>query len=401
MFIDFFYLLRNYGVPVSLTEWMAFMEAISKGLAFSSLTGFYYLARAVLVKSESHFDKYDLAFQHYFKGIETPEEITEQVLEWLENALPPLRISPEERIQFQDWDLDELRRQLEQRLREQTEEHHGGDTWIGTGGTSRFGHSGYHPAGIRIGGRSVNQSAVKIAAERKFRDFRGDKTLGIREFEVALRKLRRLSSKVEGPKDELDIDETIRATGDKGGLLQLVWERSRKNTVKVILLMDSGGSMDPYARICSQLFTALNRANHFKDMRFYYFHNCIYDHLYLDPTCSLRNAIKTNTLFRRRDSEYKIFLVGDASMAVGELTMVDGIIYWGMTNEQPGIWWLQRTAEHFEHTVWLNPIPKAYWSSSNRSIGAYTISLIRNIFPMYELTLEGLEQAIQKLKVKK
>jgi uncharacterized protein with von Willebrand factor type A (vWA) domain len=146
MFIDFFYLLRNYGVPVSLTEWMALMEAISEGLAYSSLTGFYYLARAVLVKSETYFDKYDLAFQHYFQGIETPAEITEQVLKWLENALPPLRISPEERIQFQDWDLDELRRQLEQRLREQKEEHHGGDTWIGTGGTSRFGHSGYHPA---------------------------------------------------------------------------------------------------------------------------------------------------------------------------------------------------------------------------------------------------------------
>lgn len=247
----------------------------------------------------------------------------------------------------------------------------------------------------------MNQSAVKIAAERKFRDFRGDKTIGTREFEVALRKLRRLSSKVEGPKDELDIDETIRATGDKGGLLQLIWERSRKNTVKVILLMDSGGSMDPYARICSQLFTALNRSNHFKDMRFYYFHNCIYDDLYLDPTCSLRNSIKTNTFLQRRDPEYKVILVGDASMAVGELTMVDGIIYWGMRNEKPGIWWLQRIANHFEHTVWLNPIPKAYWSSANRSIGAYTISLIRNIFPMYELTLEGLEQAIQKLKVKK
>jgi uncharacterized protein with von Willebrand factor type A (vWA) domain len=398
MFINFFYLLRNYGVPVSINEWMTLVEALSRGMAFSSLYGFYTLARSVLVKSETYFDRYDLAFQHYFYGIETPQELTERVMKWLEHALPPLRISSEDRRQFQEWDLDELRRQLEERLKEQKGEHHGGGNWIGTGGTSRFGHSGYNPAGIRIGGESVNKSAVKVAAERKFRGFRADETIGVRQFEVALRKLRQLSSKEEGPKEELDIDETIRETGDKGGLLHLVWSRGRKNTVKVLLIMDSGGSMMPYMRICSQLFTAMNRASHFKDLRFMYFHNCIYDYIYLDPTCRKSNSINTKSFLQLFDPEYKVVFVGDASMAPSEMLMVNGAIDWDVMNEEPGIIWMKRIADHFEHTIWLNPIPSYYW---DRTIGFYTIAMIKEIFPMYELTLEGLEQGIKKLKVKK
>lgn len=398
MFINFFYLLRSYGVPVSITEWMTLMEALSRGMAFSSLYGFYCLARAVLVKSETHYDRYDLAFQHCFEGIETPDELTERALKWIEKALPALRISPEERKLFQEWDLDELRRQLEERLREQKEEHHGGGKWIGTGGTSPFGHSGYHPAGIRIGGQSVNKSAVKVAAERKFRGFRADETIGVRQFEVALRKLRQLSSKVEGPKEELDIDETIQSTADKGGLLQLVWSRARKNTVKLALVMDSGGSMIPHTRICSQLFSAVNRATHFKDLKFFYFHNCIYEHIFLDAACHLRNSLKTEDFLRILGPEYKIVFVGDASMAPSELTMINGAIDWNLSNSEPGIVWLHRIAAHFNHVIWLNPIPAEYWRWTE---GAYTIALIKDIIPMFELTLEGLESAIKKLKVKK
>ena len=398
MFVNFFYLLKYYGVPVSITEWMTLMEALSRGMAFSSLYGFYCLARAVLVKSETQYDRYDLAFHHCFKGIETSEELTERALKWLENALPPLRISPEERKLFQEWDLDELRRQLEERLKEQKGEHHGGGKWIGTGGTSPFGHSGYHPAGVRLGGPSVNKSAVKVAAERKFRGFRADETIGVRQFEVALRKLRQLSSKVEGPKDELDIDETIQSTADKGGILELVWSRARKNTVKLALIMDSGGSMDAHIRICSQLFSAVNKATHFKDLKFLYFHNCIYEHLFLDPSCSLRNSIKTEDFLRTVEPDYKIIIVGDASMAPSELTMVGGAIDWNVTNNEPGIVWLHRIASHFEHLVWLNPIPAEYW---RWTLGAYTIAMIKEIIPMFELTLEGLGSAIKKLKVKK
>lgn len=398
MFINFFYLLRNYGVPVSITEWMTLVEALGKGLAASSLMGFYHLARTVLVKSETHFDRYDLAFANYFNGIDTPVELTEKVLKWLEKALPPLHISPEERKQFQNWDLDELRRQLEERLRDQKGEHHGGGNWIGTGGTSRFGHSGYNPAGVRLGGQSVNKSAVKVAAERNFRGFRTDETLGVRQFEVALRKLRQLSSKVEGPKEELDIDETIKETGEKGGMLQLVWSRGRKNMVKVALVMDSGGSMMPYLRICSQLFTAMNRASHFKDLRFFFFHNCVYQHIYLDPSCQVRNSIRTEDLFHQLGPEYKVIFLGDASMAPSELLMVDGAIDWYYSNAEPGITWLQRIADRYPHSIWLNPIPAAYWE---RTYGSYTINLIKDLFPMFELTVEGLEGAIKKLKVRK
>ncbi|MGI5823002.1 MAG: vWA domain-containing protein [Dethiobacteria bacterium] len=397
MFIDFFYLLRSYGVPVSLTEWMALMEALSLGMAHSSLYGFYCLARAVLVKSEAYYDRYDQAFQHYFEGIETPVELTEKVLEWLENALPPLRISPEERQLFQEWDLDELRRQLEERLKEQKGQHHGGSKWIGTGGRSPFGHSGYHPAGVRLGGRSVNKSAVKVAAERNFRSFRTDEVIGVRQFEVALRKLRQLSSRVEGPLDELDIEETIESTAEKGGLLHLAWARSRKNAMKVILLMDSGGSMFPYMRICSQLFTAMNRASHFKDLRFYFFHNCVYDDIFLDPYCRHTNKIKTEQLLNLLEQDYKLIMVGDASMAPSELLMVNGAIDWNMYNEEPGILWLQRIAAHFHHAIWLNPILEEYWEWTE---GYYTIARIKEIFPMFELTVEGLDQAIKKLKVK-
>ncbi len=398
MFVNFFYLLRGYGVPVSITEWMTLMEALSRGMAYSSLSGFYHLARAILVKSETYYDKYDLAFQHYFDGIESSDELTERVMKWLENALPPLHISPEERKQFQDWDLEELRKRLEERMKEQDGEHHGGSKWIGTGGRSPFGHSGHHPAGVRIGGESVNKSAVKVAGERKFKGFRTDETIGVRQFEVALRKLRQLTSKDESPKEELNIEETIQATADKGGLLELIWDRGRKNDVKVALMMDSGGSMLPYMRICSQLFTAINKATHFRDLRFYYFHNCIYENIFLDPSCSPRNSIKTEHLLHQLDPEYKVIIVGDASMAPSELTMVGGAIDWSISNNEPGIYWLQRIASHFDHSIWLNPIPSNFWS---RTIGSYSISLIRDIFPMYELTLEGLDLGIKKLKVKR
>ncbi len=398
MFINFYYQLKAYGVPVTITEWMMLMEALGKGMAASSLTGFYYLARAVLVKSETHYDRYDLAFYSCFRGVETPLELTEKVLQWLENALPPRLISPEERVLYEKFDLDDLRRRLEERLREQQEEHHGGNRWIGTGGASPFGHSGYHPSGVRIGGESLNMSAVQVAAGRDFRGYRSNATIGVRQFEAALRKLRRLSSKVEGPRDELDLDETVRETGDRGGLLSLVWERSRKNTVKVALLMDSGGSMEPYSRLCSRLFTAMNRSSHFKDMHFFYFHNCIYQHLYKEPSCFMNSAMRTEDFLRLLGSDYKVILLGDASMAPSELTMPGGAIDYSYNNDEAGITWLQRIAGHFTHAVWLNPVPAPFWE---RGTGNYTINVVRDIFPMFELTVEGLDGAIKRLMVRR
>jgi len=399
VFVNFFYELKRTGVPVSLTEWMTLMEALSKGLAFSSLSGFYYLARAVLVKSEAHFDSYDIAFQNYFKGIETPVNVLEQALEWLKDALPPYMVSPEERKLFQEWDLDKLRRELEERLRTQDGQHHGGSKWIGTGGRSPFGFGGYHPAGVRIGGESLNHSAVKVAAERRYRGYRSDETLGVRQFEVALRKLRQLTSRTEGEKDVLDLDGTIDATCRNAGRLELVWDRSRKNTMKVVLVMDSGGSMDPYIDLCSQLFSAVNRSTHFKDLKFYYFHNCIYENMYVDPACISRYAVKTYDVLRNLDPEYRLIIVGDASMAPSELTMIGGAIDWNNMDNEPGLVWLERIVKHFPHAVWLNPIPSQWWEP-RLYYGAYTISLVRKLFPMFELTLDGLEQAIKQLKAR-
>lgn len=397
MFIHFFYQLKSEGVPVSLTEWMTLVEALAKGLAFSSLSGFYYLARALLVKSESHYDRYDLAFARYFKGVETGDEILKQVLEWLARPLPPLRMPLEQRSPFSDWNLEEMKRQLEDRLKRQDGEHNGGSRWIGTGGTSPFGHSGYHPAGLRIGGESVNRSAVKVAAERQYREFRDDEITGVRQFEVALRKLRQFTSRSEGPMDELDLDGTIDDTCKNAGRLKLVWTRPRRNTLKIVILMDSGGSMNPYMRICSRLFTAANRATHFKDMRFYFFHNCVYDHLYTSPVLVKRHALRTEEVLCGLNPDYRLIVIGDASMAPSELTMAGGAIDWTVDNSEPGIAWLERLVRRFPFAAWLNPIPAEYWE---RTEGYYTLGLVRKLFPMFELTPEGLEQAVKKLKAR-
>ncbi|HZK86311.1 MAG TPA: VWA domain-containing protein [Desulfosporosinus sp.] len=402
MYTNFFYALRHEGVPVSITEWMTLMEALSAGLAESSLVGFYYLSRAVLVKSESHFDQYDLAFQKYFQGIETPEQLLDQVAEWMENPLPLKMFSEEERNELLDKlglpDWESLKAALEERLRKQDGAHHGGNTWIGTGGTSPFGHSGFHPGGVRIGGESYGKSAVKVASERNYRNYRNDKTLGVRQFEVALRRLRQFSTRLEGVKDQLDLDDTIDETCKSAGRLKLVWTRPRKNTVKVIVLMDVGGSMTPYANMCSQLFSAVHKSSHFKDLKFFYFHNCIYDHLFLDASNDTRKAVKTEDILRSLSSDYKVVLIGDAAMAPSELMMSDGNIFWGLGNDEPGITWLQRLAKKFPYNVWLNPLPEKYW---DRVHGSQTLIMVRNIFPMFELTLEGLDQAIKKLMVRK
>lgn len=398
MFSGFFYVLRDEGVPVTPTEWMTLMDALNQGLAGSNLSGLYYLARSVLVKSETHYDRYDQAFARYFKGVETTEKLADQVAKWLEKSLPRLNIDPSQRT-FKDWNLEELKRALEERMAKQKEEHHGGSQWIGTGGTSRFGHSGYNPAGVRIGGESGNRSAVKVAAERRYRDFRADETINTRQFEVALKKLRQLSANDEGHREELDIDGTVEATCKRAGLLELIWEKPRKNTLKVVLMMDSGGSMNPFSRLCSQLFTAASRANHFKDMKFFYFHNCVYDKLFLDPICSIRNSVKTRDVLRDLSQDYRLIMVGDASMAPSELLMAGGALDWGVENDETGLAWLERLNRHFHHSVWLNPLSSAEWPPVDATYD--TIAYIRRLFPMFELTVEGLEKAVARLKVNK
>ncbi|HPF20414.1 MAG TPA: VWA domain-containing protein, partial [Syntrophomonas sp.] len=298
MFTKFYYYLKHFGVPVSINEWQALMEALDMGLAGSSLTGFYQLCRALLVKTEAHYDRFDLAFASYFGDIETPEGLPDKIWEWLNKELPQIEITDEMRRNHMQIDLDEMKRMLEERLREQTEEHNGGNRWVGTGGTSPFGHSGYHPGGIRVGGDSRNQSAVKVAGMRRFQEFRTDETLGIRQFQIALRKLRQFTTRLDGVKDELDLDGTIDKTSQNAGRLELVWERPRVNGMKVLLLMDAGGSMISYSHLCNQLFTAVNKSNHFKDLKVFYFHNCIYDWLYHDSSCSQSEYTDTEYVLR-------------------------------------------------------------------------------------------------------
>ncbi len=389
MFTDFFYLLRERKVPVSITEWMTLMEALSKG-CISTLEEFYYLARAILVKSEAYYDNYDVAFQEYFNGVEAPQEITQQIMEWLrETVANRMVLSEEEMALFEKLDLDKLIEELEKRLQEQTSQHDGGNYWIGRGGTSPFGHSGYHPSGIRIGGESRGRHAIQIAQQRKFRNYRSDIVLDIRQIKLALRRLRQLNR--IGLLDELDMDETIDATSRNAGEIEMIWRRSRKNAVKLLLLMDVGGSMDPFVLLCSQLFSAAHSSSHFKDFQYYYFHNCIYDSLYKDIERS--DAVSTNYILRNLESDYKVVLVGDARMATPELTDRFGAIYYYDRNDVPGIIWLKQITDHFSHCVWLNPEELRYWNHP-------TVAMIGRLVPIFPLTLEGLEEAVKRLMVK-
>lgn len=385
MFTDFFYLLKRRKVPVSITEWMTLMEALSGGF-ISNLDEFYYLARAILVKSEAYFDEYDVAFQEYFKGIEAPPDIQDKFREWLNDPTNIEDIIKHESGEFDMWELEELMREFEKRLAEQTEQHDGGNYWIGRGGTSPFGHSGSHPAGIRIGGQSRGRGAIQIAQERRFRNYRNDLILDVRQTKMALRSLRQLNR--IGPEDELDLEETIDATAKNAGDLEMRWTRSRKNAVRVLLLMDSGGSMEPFADVCSQLFSAAHSSSHFKDLKYYYFHNCIYETVYQDMEGEEETSIQY--LLHTLEPDYKVILVGDARMAMPELTARYGAIYYYHRNEIPGIVWLRQIADHFTHCVWLNPEAPRFWNHP-------TVDVIGKLFPMYELTLDGLGEAVKKL----
>jgi len=388
MFTNFFYTLRKRRVPVSITEWMTLMEALDKGY-IENLDEFYYLARAILVKSEAYFDHYDVAFQESFSGLEGSTEIEDKILAWLKDPLNELRFLQEGQADFEEMGFEELFRELEKRMQEQTEQHDGGNKWIGRGGTSPFGHSGKHPSGIRIGGESGGRHAVQIAGERRFRNYRNDLTLDVRQIKIALRGLRQLMR--TGPEDELDLDDTIYATAKNLGDIELVWRRSRKNAVKVLLLMDVGGSMDPFAETCSLLFSAAHSSTHFRDFQYYYFHNCIYDNLY--KNAERVDAVSTAHVLEVTEPDCKLVIVGDARMGTWEITEKFGAIDYYERNEQPGIVWLKRFSDHFSHRVWLNPDEQRYWVHP-------TVRAIGKLFPMYPLTLDGLGQAVKKLVVK-
>ncbi len=396
MFITFFYLLRARGLKVSLNEWMVLIEALDKGLCSASLIDFYHLCRSILVKSEADYDKFDMAFAEFFKGIETPADIPDEIWKWLDEEIKIPEGFEKDYEDFVKHNLEELQRMLKERIAEQKEKHCGGNYWVGTGGTSVFGHGGYNPQGIRIGGQGRHKTAVQVAQERNFKDFRQDNILDTRQFQMAFKKLRQFSTRLGGVKNELDIDGTVNETCDHAGMLRLVWDRPRQNAVKLLILFDSDGSMMPYSRLCSALFQAANKSNHFKDLKVFYFHNCIYEKLYTDPYCRRGHWIDTEWVFKNLGSEYKVIFIGDAAMAPTELMSRGGNCYVGLYNEIPGIDWLNRFIQKYPKHVWLNPIPKAEW---DHTYGSFTILKIKEKFPMFELTIEGLEAGIKKLLV--
>jgi hypothetical protein len=385
MFFTFFTALRQHKIPVSFTEWMLFMQALSQGLIAPSLARLYPLARALLVKDVSYYDAYDLAFQEVFRGIETPAEIVAGVLAWLQDP-QTLTLTSEEFALLARLDLPALRALLAQRLREQQERHDGGQRMIGTGGTSPFGQRGAHPAGIRIGGEGGQRSAIQVAEERRFENYRSDRTLDVRQMQVALKKLRQLQRL--GSEEELDLEATIDRTCRNGGEIDLIFQPPRNNNAKVLLLMDAGGSMIPYTTLVERLFSAAHKATHFKDFQYYYFHNCIYEQLYTDMRMNKKMA--TTSVLHSLGAEYKVIVVGDAYMAPEELLDPGGAIYYYHNNKTPGLEWLRRIQTHFHACIWLNPLLARHWDRAS-------IVLVRKVFPMYELTLAGLDQGIKHL----
>ncbi|TXD35603.1 VWA domain-containing protein [Lujinxingia vulgaris] len=392
MFIDFFFLLRRAGVPVSTTEFLALCQGLKAGLARNSLHGFYVLARATLIKRAEHFDLYDQVFAAYFKDRpfqpeRTSSQLHDDLLAWLEEAADLPVPTAEELAKLERMNLDELRQAFEDRLAEQDERHDGGNRWIGTGGTSPFGHSGHNPAGIRVGGASQNRSAVQVATERRFRNLRTDLVLDTRQISLALRKLRDLAR--EGRADELDLDATIEATGKNAGDIELVFRPPRHNRLKLLLLMDVGGSMTPHTHLTSLLFSAANRAHHFQAFEAYYFHNCFYETLYTDM--ERRQGKPTAEVLAAVDDSWRCVVVGDAAMAPTELTAPGGAIDYYHFNEESGWTWLNRLAERVPRTAWINPDDPRWW-------GSYTTRQIGQLFEMFPLTLEGLDQAISAIR---
>ncbi len=386
MFLDFFYNLRRHRIPVSITEWMALMRALSEGFAHASLERFYVLARALLVKDVGFYDAYDLAFKDTFQGIETPAEIVDEILNWLQDPKVLEGLTPEQLAMLPKLDLEALRELFAERLKEQQERHDGGNRWIGTGGTSPFGNNGKNPAGIRVGGEGGQRSAVQVAEDRRYQNYRHDRTLDIRQTQMALKKLRYLQR--IGTEEELNLEETIDQTCRNGGEIELIFSPPRKNNSKVLLFMDAGGSMLPYTNVMEQLFSAAHQMTHFKDFQYYYFHNCIYEQVYTDIRMNKKTSVQT--LLRTLDADYKVILVGDAYMAPEELVEPGGAIYYYHNNSTPGIEWLRRIEAHFKSCIWLNPIPSRNWNRPS-------IELVRKVFPMYELTLDGLDQGTKHL----
>jgi uncharacterized protein with von Willebrand factor type A (vWA) domain len=393
MFIDFFYTLKDRGVPVTPTAFLTLHRALSKGL-IRSLDDFYTASRSILVKSERYFDLYDQVFAHHFEGAELSDDLGLEIDEmaramleqWLQDPKTMAQALGVDEADLQKLTPEALIDYFKERLKDQDGRHDGGNRWIGTGGTSPVGHSGFHPGGMRVGGMSRNKSAVKVAMERRYKDYSMTGPLTRSMMGEALKRLRHL--RPAGPKDQVNVDETIYQTMKNAGEIEIVFESSLKDRLKVMLAIDNGGwSMDPYIPVVQTLFDYA-RAQ-FKELKTYFFHNTIYETLWADPA-RYRKPMHIDEL-ARRDPETRLILVGDASMAPYELMAQDGSIHIAVRSGRPSIECLKFLADTFKHCVWLNPTPRYQWNYTR------TIGLISQIFPMFELSIDGLEKAIAYL----
>lgn len=393
MFVNLFYTLRKYGVPVSTRELLDLNGALASGMVFANRDELYRLIRLTMVKDERHFDKFDRGMKAYFDGVDTLD--TDELLgkmhhlpkDWLKLAIDEKNLTPEQRAELEKYgSLEELMKELQKRLEEQHKKHQGGNRMIGTGGTSPFGAFGDHPEGVRIGGPGRKKSAVKVWEQRQYKNLDDDNLLGTRQMQIALRRLRKFAR--SGSADELDIDNTINKTA-QNGMLDIQMRPERRNRIKVLMLFDIGGSMDAHVEACERLFSAAK--SEFKTLEFFYFHNCLYDYVWTDNLRKTSTKINTYDLLHKYGKDYRVIFVGDASMAPYELFDVGGSVEY--MNDEAGVVWLQRMRNHFEKTAWLNPEEQQYWDYTQ------TIEGIKRIFEekMYPMTLVGIEEMTKEL----
>jgi len=393
MLIDFFYTLRAAKLPVSVKEYLTLLQALEADVVgptnpdACSMDDFYFLARTALVKDEKHFDKFDRAFAAYFKGVELIADFTKPIpADWLRQEMERI-LSEEQKANAPKLDWDELMETLKKRLEEQKERHEGGSKWIGTGGTSPFGHGGQNPQGVRIGGKGGGKSAVKVWEQRAYRDYDDTQELGTRNIKVALRRLRKFAR--EGNDLELDLPDTIRSTAANAGWLDIKMIPERHNHVKVLLLMDVGGTMDEHIQRVEELFSAVK--GEFKHLEFYYFHNCVYDFMWKNNRRRYAEKFPTWDIIRKYNKDYKLIFVGDATMSPYEILQPGGSVEYN--NEEAGAEWLQRLTHAFPKFAWINPEPQGVWQYRQ------SISIIQQLMGqrMFPLTLKGLEDAMRML----
>lgn len=394
MFLDFFLLLKNDGLPVTIKEYLTLLEALDKDVVRYSADDFYYLSRSTLIKHEQHLDRFDQLFGFFFRGVELidTEEFMEIPEEWVKRNFENYLTEEEKEMIKNMGGLDELMNRLKELMEKQKHRHQGGNTWIGTAGTSPYGAYGYNPAGIRIGqDGSRHRRAVKVWDKREFKDLDDSVELNTRNMKMALRRLRVLTR--EGIGEELDLDRTIEKTSKNAGFLDLEMVPSKTNNVKVLMFFDIGGSMDDHIELCSRLFSAAKYE--FKHLEFYYFHNCIYERVWKDNYRRFQEAIPTFEVLHKYNSDYKCIIVGDASMSPWELMYKNGSVE--HNNDEPGFTWLQRVKEQFPYLIWLNPVPLEDWRYTQ------SIDMLREFAEdrMFPLTLSGLYDGIKALKDKK